>query len=112
MYFTYSFIGGDILEKVIDIFKGALMGIANVIPGLSGGTIAVAIGIYEKLINAIADILKHPIKAGRRIEDKPNDITAVTTAVLLFTAFSTLCAVLLWFIKEATLSTPISFHRC
>ena len=55
------------MKKIVDIFKGALMGIANVIPGLSGGTIAVAIGIYEKLINAIADLLKHPIKALKEV---------------------------------------------
>ena len=43
------------------------MGIANVIPGLSGGTLAVAIGIYERLINALADALKHPIKALKEV---------------------------------------------
>ena len=29
------------------------MGAANVIPGVSGGTIALITGIYERLINAI-----------------------------------------------------------
>lgn len=43
------------------------MGVANVIPGLSGGTIAVAIGIYEKLITSVADILRHPIKAIKNV---------------------------------------------
>ncbi len=33
--------------------KGMAMGIAEVIPGVSGGTIAFITGIYEKLINAI-----------------------------------------------------------
>lgn len=51
------------MNKIIEVFKGAIMGIANVIPGLSGGTIAVAMGIYEKLINALSDVVKHPIKA-------------------------------------------------
>ena len=50
------------MKKLIDIVKGAIIGIANVIPGLSGGTIAVSMGIYQRLINNIADILKHPIK--------------------------------------------------
>jgi putative membrane protein len=35
------------------VFKGALMGAANVIPGVSGGTIALLTGIFEKLILAI-----------------------------------------------------------
>ena len=35
------------------ILKGAAMGIAEVIPGVSGGTIAFITGIYERLINSI-----------------------------------------------------------
>lgn len=35
------------------ILKGVAMGIANAIPGVSGGTIAFITGIYETLINAI-----------------------------------------------------------
>lgn len=34
-------------------FKGLAMGAANVIPGVSGGTIALITGIFERLINAI-----------------------------------------------------------
>ena len=33
--------------------KGMSMGIANVIPGVSGGTIALITGIYEDLINSL-----------------------------------------------------------
>jgi len=36
-----------------NILKGALMGAANVIPGVSGGTMALLTGIFEKLINTI-----------------------------------------------------------
>lgn len=36
-----------------NILKGMAMGIAEVIPGVSGGTIAFITGIYEKLINTI-----------------------------------------------------------
>ena len=35
------------------ILKGFAMGAANVIPGVSGGTIALITGIFERLINAI-----------------------------------------------------------
>jgi len=35
------------------VIKGVAMGAANVIPGVSGGTIALITGIYERLINAI-----------------------------------------------------------
>ena len=43
-----------------DIIKGMIIGIANVIPGLSGGTIAVAMGIYDKIIYAVNNIFKNP----------------------------------------------------
>ena len=35
------------------MIKGMAMGIANVIPGVSGGTIALITGVFERLINAI-----------------------------------------------------------
>lgn len=35
------------------------MGIANIIPGVSGGTLAVILGIYEKLIDILSAIWKH-----------------------------------------------------
>ena len=46
------------MNFVIDILKGMVMGIANVIPGVSGGTMAVAMGIYDRLITALTHIFK------------------------------------------------------
>lgn len=43
---------------VMDIIKGVLIGIANIIPGVSGGTMAVSLGIYDKLIASISNLLK------------------------------------------------------
>lgn len=37
-------------------FKGLLMGAADVVPGVSGGTMALITGIYQRLIAAIASI--------------------------------------------------------
>lgn len=42
--------------------KGMAMGAADVIPGVSGGTIAFISGIYEELINSIKSIDLHAIK--------------------------------------------------
>ncbi len=42
-----------IKEGILVFFKGIGMGAANVIPGVSGGTIALITGIFERLINAI-----------------------------------------------------------
>ena len=37
-------------------FKGMLMGMADLVPGISGGTIALITGIYEDLIEAVSNI--------------------------------------------------------
>ena len=37
-------------------FKGMLMGIADLVPGISGGTIALITGVYRDLITAISNI--------------------------------------------------------
>ena len=39
------------------ILKGAVIGIANIIPGISGGTMAVSMGIYDKIIHAANHLL-------------------------------------------------------
>src|SRR5699024_4126106 len=36
-----------------NIYRGLIMGASDVIPGVSGGTIAVLLGIYDRLIAAI-----------------------------------------------------------
>ncbi|HJN53771.1 MAG TPA: DUF368 domain-containing protein, partial [Flavobacteriaceae bacterium] len=36
--------------------KGMAMGAADAVPGISGGTIALLMGIYEELINTIGSI--------------------------------------------------------
>lgn len=41
------------MNYILVALKGAAMGAANVIPGVSGGTIAFITGIYERLIDAI-----------------------------------------------------------
>jgi putative membrane protein len=40
-------------ELTSTFIKGLAMGAANVIPGVSGGTVALVTGIYERLINAL-----------------------------------------------------------
>ncbi|MDR2292462.1 MAG: DUF368 domain-containing protein [Prevotellaceae bacterium] len=43
-------------DYILTFFKGISMGAADVIPGVSGGTIAFITGIYERFINAIKSI--------------------------------------------------------
>lgn len=48
-----------ILDFLLKIVKGGFIGVAAVIPGFSGGTIACIVGIYDELIEAISGIRKH-----------------------------------------------------
>ena len=41
------------IKNVLLFFKGFAMGLANVIPGVSGGTIALLAGIFQRFINAL-----------------------------------------------------------
>lgn len=41
-------------ENIKLILKGMLIGIANIIPGVSGGTLMITLGIYEQIINTIS----------------------------------------------------------
>jgi len=47
---------------IILFFKGMGMGVANVIPGVSGGTIALITEIYEELINSLKSFDKKALK--------------------------------------------------
>jgi len=38
------------------LLGGTLMGLANLVPGISGGTMLLAVGVYPSFINAIADL--------------------------------------------------------
>lgn len=44
------------------VFKGMSIGAADVVPGVSGGTIALILGIYEELINSIKGVNKSSLK--------------------------------------------------
>jgi putative membrane protein len=64
----------DLRDYVSIYLKGAAMGAADAVPGVSGGTIALVTGIYERLIAAItdfepsllADLTRVHTAAGRR----------------------------------------------
>lgn len=46
------------VDWLLDIVKGFIVGTANVIPGVSGGTFMLVLGIYEKVIGSISNIFK------------------------------------------------------
>lgn len=51
------------MNWIKDILKGVIIGIANIIPGVSGGTMMVSMGIYDKIIGAVNQLFQHFIQS-------------------------------------------------
>jgi putative membrane protein len=61
-------IGASLVPYIIG--SGICMGTADVVPGVSGGTMAVALGIYRRLLVAIASVNTRSLKALARFQLK------------------------------------------
>lgn len=48
----------DLMSMILDILRGAVIGLANIIPGVSGGTMMVSMGIYDTLISCITHLFR------------------------------------------------------
>lgn len=46
------------MDKLVNILKGMAIGVSNIIPGVSGGTMAVVFGIYDKIISSVTNFFK------------------------------------------------------
>ena len=46
------------MKYFLDILRGVVIGVANIIPGVSGGTMMVSMGIYDTLIHCITHLFK------------------------------------------------------
>ena len=44
------------MAMIKSFLKGVVIGIANIVPGVSGGTMMVSMGIYDKLIHCITHL--------------------------------------------------------
>lgn len=87
-------------ERIFLVLKGFLIGVANIIPGVSGGTLAITLGIYEKLINTISHFFKNLKENIKFII--PIGIGAVLSILLLSRVIS-------FCLKEYTLATILFF---
>lgn len=87
-------------ERIFLVLKGFLIGVANIIPGVSGGTLAITLGIYEKLINTISHFFKN-IKENIKFI-MPIGIGAGLSILLLSRVIS-------FCLKEYTLATILFF---
>lgn len=55
------------LKWFLDVLRGAVIGVSNIIPGVSGGTMAVSMGIYDRVIYAVNNLFKQFRKSFREI---------------------------------------------
>lgn len=88
------------MKYIIDILKGTAIGISNIIPGFSGGTMAVILGVYERLIGSICDITKKPLSVIK-------DLWAMLMGVIIGVVIASFGVVYL--IKEFPLQTIMLF---
>ena len=69
-------------QWLIWVLQGIGVGVANVIPGVSGGTMALIFGIYERLISLLSDLVKAGLLLARF--DIKGFISALRKLDLLF----------------------------
>lgn len=50
-------------KRLIELLQGVLFGMSCMIPGFSGGTMLVILGIYEKFTDSVGKLSKKPLKA-------------------------------------------------
>lgn len=50
------------MKTIILTIKGFIIGIAKIIPGVSGAVLAISMGLYDKAINAITEFFSNPKK--------------------------------------------------
>jgi putative membrane protein len=73
------------VKYLILVVKGMAMGAANVIPGVSGGTIALITGIFERLINSIKSFNLKAVKL--LLRGKIKEFTEHTDLYFLIAVF-------------------------
>jgi len=44
------------MDYLSQIIKGVLIGTANILPGISGGTLAISMGVYEQILHALTHL--------------------------------------------------------
>ena len=78
------------MNYILLFFKGILMGICDLIPGISGGTIAFITGIYSRLINAVKgfsfDLIRESFKSMGKLKVSSQLKKSVKKLDLIFLA--------------------------
>lgn len=88
------------MKLLKEICRGSLLGVANIMPGVSGGTLAISMGIYDKIIYAVTHLRKD-LKNSIRI------LAPIGVGVLL--GFIGLSYVIRWLFMFYPLQTNLLF---
>ena len=97
-------------KLIFTYLKGLLMGAADVVPGVSGGTIALITGIYETLINSINSFSFGLIQVWRSsgiiaVFKKVNGPFLATLLAGILTSIFSISKVLSYLLSEQAIST-------
>ncbi len=85
------------MKFISDVLKGMVIGLANIIPGVSGGTMMVSMGIYDTLIHCITHLFK---------QFKKSIMTLLPFAIGMLTALVLLSKVITWALADSFASLP------
>ena len=92
-------------SRLILYFKGVAMGAADIVPGVSGGTIALITGIYEELITTIKninlDLFKSFFASGfKKFWNELNGKFLITLLLGIFTSVILLAQVIVFLLEN------------
>lgn len=88
------------MDYIIYILKGVVIGIANAIPGVSGGTMAVILKIYDRLVDAISLSIK-------KLKENWKFLLCIGIGALLGIFFTSI--LLSFLFNTYTVATPLFF---
>lgn len=89
-----------VARMLLDAGRGALIGTVEIIPGVSGGTVALIVGVYETLIDSAGHLARGVARVvadgvrGRGLAGARTEFAAVRWSVVLPVGFGMIAAVL------------------
>ena len=87
-------------DLINQLLRGVVIGVANIIPGVSGGTMMVSMGIYDTLIHCITHLFK---------EFKKSILTLLPYAIGMLAGILALASVISWGLENYPLPTNTLF---
>lgn len=88
------------MKLVLEILRGMVIGLANIIPGVSGGTMMVSMGIYDTIICSVTHLFK---------QFKKSILTLLPYAAGMVVALVSLSFVITWAFDNYPLPTNTLF---